>query len=835
MAPDAPSSPDQDEAPEQYQVSRPQSIKSNSPMKSNRPEYRTRLPYTLHIWLALSTITLCFGKPDSAGLLAPPAFPGAVVAQGDFNSDGQLDLIVSDPVGAFGTPVYTFYQGGDDGTFPVRTELTVPGVPGGTGDFNNDGKLDLLTYGTIESSAALGVMLGNGDGSFEMPELYPVSMGMTGQSITDMDGNGFVDVVSGNMIAFNEGNGVFNPLVKVIPTGHNQNLKSAVADFNRDTFPDIAVSNINQTIILSSDGNGEYYQGVALNGSSAKKVIAVDLNGDEKMDLLIAQIARVYRYLGNGDGTFSAESTMWSGSGLVDIFVGNLDGDDIPDVGLLRTSLDYGFRLSTEIVLFKGQGNGSFTFSQPSILIGDAGDPAEGSLWFGDYNSDNYPDLLSNYGGSANYAIITGNAEGLLDSSQSSVSVESLFNESLTRLNAVDIDGDGIVDVAHAGQEKAFLIYGKPGGGQLVTSIPVSGAHGNRGVAVDRINNDEINDLVIPTSTGVDVLLGEGNRTFGEPSQISTVAHTRTMVADLNEDLHNDVAGIGTTGLLTYLANGDGTFQEPQTWSTGEGPLAADAGDIDGDGHTDFFMSNEDDRTLAVLWGSGDGEFTPEVLPGLFGKVNDVAIVDVNGDGTSDLLALTPTTYVSSYSIPSPSRVYVMLSNGDRTYQIQVIYSVNADAIGMRLGDLNGDGFQDVVTLHKGTAEINVLWGNGDGTFREKVGYMAPSQTQGLALADVNGDNSLDIIASRYREILSIPNLCAFPPKQIVLSINLSGEGLQLTWPVAAKPDTMLQFTGDLGNWDWHDVSELAVQNGDHFEVSQPFTGEPVFFRLITP
>src|SRR5262249_33289001 len=142
------------------------------------------------------------------------------------------------------------------GQFPVSVAV---------GDFNADGKLDLVTANRNEGTVS--VLLGNGDGTFQAPAPVPTPVG-------------------------------------------NAPLSVAVGDFNRDTLPDLAVANSggNNISILLNTGNGVFGTAVVVGTDTApNQVIVTDVNLDGKMDLVSTNPSSnaVSVRLGNGDGTFN--------------------------------------------------------------------------------------------------------------------------------------------------------------------------------------------------------------------------------------------------------------------------------------------------------------------------------------------------------------------------------------------------------------------------------------------------------------------------------------------------------------------------------------------------
>jgi autotransporter-associated beta strand protein len=148
----------------------------------------------------------------------------------------------------------------------------------------------------------------------------------------------------------------------------------------------------------------------------------------------------------------------------------------------------------------------------------------------------------------------------------------------------------------------------------------------------------------------------------------------------------------------------------------GGGPHGLAQGDLNGDGTPDLVAVNGD--SLMVFLGNGDGTFQsqpPITIPGSQPKT--VTVGDFNGDGILDLAAAGGPSYSGT--------AYVLLGNGDGTFQAPVLYAVGAGPTDIEVADVNGDGISDLVVYNANdgvfndwTGSISILYGNGDGTFQ---------------------------------------------------------------------------------------------------------------------
>lgn len=266
------------------------------------------------------------------------------IISGDFNNDGILDLVTVN----FSS--LSFYKGLGGGQYATAVNQPLAQNLGQVfaADFNEDGKLDLAIAGVANGTAGVvTILLGNGDGTFKQ-----------GTNLT----------VSGNASTI------------------------ALADFNGDHKPDIAVSDgtAYMTWVFVGNGDGsftlsdtEYYGGNAL--------VAGDFNADGKQDLAFASSDGVGLFLGNGDGTISS-LIVAPLSSVMSLAVGDFYGTRIQTLAAAVT-VNLGAESYDSYVYSLRYANGEL-YVENQNLIGDGNAILYSYIVGGDLNGDFKTDIF---------------------------------------------------------------------------------------------------------------------------------------------------------------------------------------------------------------------------------------------------------------------------------------------------------------------------------------------------------------------------------------------------------------------------------------------------------
>ena len=672
---------------------------------------------------------------------------------------------------------------------------TLPRNPAGGNLLGNGTPVGLCLWPCGLSPSTLQIAVATPQGNLSSAPTYPVTPDAGNILLADVNNDGLVDVILPNFdtnsvwVYLMQANGTLGAPTMAVQGA--QASSATVADLNGDDKVDLVVAGNNAggqagIFIALGNGNGTFQTAtfVSLPGSPVS-VVAADLNGDRKLDLAVAAIDSLEILFGNGDGTFQAPQVINTpGADVSTLAVADLNNDGKPDIVLI----DAGDGVA--LVLLNA-GGGTF----PGItgyIVGLTEDISQLFLMDFDWDGNNdmvfgagHPDSLIAAEYTSALTVLFGNGDGTF----SGIPAYPLAGGRAAVIGGIaiaDFNGDGKPDAVTGTNGGISLLTGQGNGTFTVQSVT---SQGSTSLAAGDFTNNGKMDFIATNDNGVTVFLGGGNGTFQQGEQLSASSSglIGAVVADFNGDGNLDFAVVDSLGgtsanALVYLGNGNGTFQSPRTVTVGSSPMSLQALDVNGDGKPDLVVTNlgtyfstTDPGSVAVLLGNGDGTFKPAVQYPAGLNPQFTAVIDINGDGKPDLVTSTELNF-NTYSFGLSVRLNQ--GNGAFSSAQTIVSAFSPEEIGA--ADFNGDGKIDLLVAHCcGDVQMGYFLGNGNGTFQPEKLLVAGEGQRYVAVADLNGDGKPDAMFQLTGPYTAAMTNITVPTTAI--TIQTSPEGLQFS------------------------------------------------------
>lgn len=715
-----------------------------------------------------------------------------IIHLADVTGDNLDDLLAVDR-GADRLLIYRNQGGRFDGADEIATGAGPVAVS--TGDFDQDGNLDIITVNSVAGTVS--VFLGDDQGLFTEPRRdVSVASDLRGVAVFDFndDSNDDAVVLSGSRIyALQSSESGSLSLVSAdgnrTRSGNGSSFAITFGEFDDNGSIDVAVTNRDdsQVSILLSNDDGTFRNGPLLNaGLEPAGIAAGDADGDSNTDLLVVDASEdlfssgleVYFFKGSGDGEGNFEDGETATSGDEALAIAIFDVDDDGKLDLVTTNpLESGSPPMNVLCQPSGRCN---TID---------GIPLEAGIW----RPGAFDGNLS-ISGTGQVAVATGrlNDDNLDDivSVGSDLATIGVFINASTEGSTPPPTTPGTATPTPTGPTATPTQTFTPSPTRTPTPIPTVPLGDCRillsssvptdvnpvAIATSDFDLDGRRDIAIADFSANRVVVyfgGSGDGSTSESDTCRTLDLARgprianisgpvdLVAADFDRDSRPDLAVIGADGLSTLFGSGSrGNFTQSAPIPAGTQPSELAVEDFNRDGVPDVVVSDATGTNVTFFLGVADREFPFDETPCPFNirkRSNGIVATDLNRDARSDFAIFSQQTNDISVFLRDPAEAVDCGAIGDAFNALAPLtLSGSPRGLVARVFDLN-DAVPDLavgVASTTGPGQVRLHIGQTSGVNGVRYDFGTPLSDGGdpltgpltLATGDINRDARLDLV-----------------------------------------------------------------------------------------
>ncbi len=564
----------------------------------------------------------------------------------DFNHDGLLDFVDLGPSG------YAFVQSKGDGTFGevAHVDLSFPGfsqeILMAAGDFDGDGNVDVVRIDPQLPGLGTLLTFGWNDGNFHLAETRETAdfPALSFQPV-DIDGDGAEELVTiddGSLVIVHVKNRHMTiERFPVAPQGTRQVLNNpTMLDVNGDGIRDLVFSNGNTVGVVWGGAGNRFRDASYFELPGSTSFDTVDLDGDGAPDFAATNGSDGLPVLYGATlaaGRPNANRVYPMGFKPTTLALADVDGDGSRD--LIAISDTYSDQILRAMVLF-GDGHGAFSraakpFAMPAAYWGRGG-------FAGDFDGDGHADLAVFSSAAGTKPVVAfGSSAGFesptlmidADSLVGHVFIGSPSSQALLALRGDDVQ---LVTISSDRRVTASTIYHRPAGATIL-------------VVRSEPNAPAQFAVVTLTSASTDIRLVTRGTEGWHESMLIAFSYNNPMAgiasADLDGDGRADFIILGGDGRANLLfAKNDGSYRLQYLATVSSVDFVTPA-DFDGDGVPDLIVTargNFGSPGIVQVLRNAGGSFQPYATS-MSGApfTNDVVVDDIDGDGQPDVIIPT--------------------------------------------------------------------------------------------------------------------------------------------------------------------------------------------------